>query len=83
MREIELEFGPKMPWGGRAYFVKAKYEIERGGHDFHSGFSVDIKELKMFDCEYDGDIPLYTLENISDHYLDQIKEEILCQHFQS
>jgi hypothetical protein len=74
----EIYFGPKMPWGEKAYFVTVDYSIEVAGHEWDLGKVAEIYSLEMFETDPEKPELLYNQDTIPDHFLDQIKEE-LCR----
>lgn len=75
---IEFEMGPQMPWGCKAYYVRAFYEKYEGGHEYETGWCVDINDVIVYESEVDGsDKIIYTTNHIPEYKLDQIREKIL------
>lgn len=80
-QQNQIYFGPKMPWGERAYLVNVEYSTETSGHEWALGKGVEIYSLEVYETDPTAEIleQLYNLDDIPDHFLDQIKEE-LCRN---
>src|SRR5258708_2070043 len=73
IKEIELEYGPKLKNGERSYFAKVAYHVNKDE-------SIELVDWLVYDVYEDTCFLMYHRENTSQYIQDQLQEKVEDQH---